>query len=121
MVLLRVCGRCACGCYGVARPNRSNRPYVFLNMVASVDGGTVVAGKSGGLGSAGDRRIFFLLRSLADGILVGASQVQFESSAACIVTPVADVRSVRSNGAPALSKGTGHRWRLNKPSGRWPI
>ena len=65
-------------CYAVERPVRPDRAYVFVNMVASVDGGTVVAGVSGGLGSAGDRRIFFLLRSLADGILVGAETVRAE-------------------------------------------
>ena len=42
-----------------------------VNFVASLDGATTVAGRSEGLGSPGDRRIFRVLRSLADVVLVG--------------------------------------------------
>ena len=55
-----------------------DRPYVFVNMVASADGGTVVNGVTEQLGSDGDRHIFLLLRSMADGILVGAETVRNE-------------------------------------------
>ena len=55
-----------------------DRPYVFVNMVASVDGATVVEGVTEQLGSPGDRHIFLLLRSLADGIIVGAETVRAE-------------------------------------------
>ena len=55
-----------------------DRPYVFVNMVASVDGATVVEGVTEQLGSPGDRHVFLLLRSLADGILVGAETVRAE-------------------------------------------
>jgi riboflavin-specific deaminase-like protein len=61
-----------------ARYEARDRPYVFVNMVASVDGATVVNGVSRPLGSPGDRHIFFLLRSLADAILVGAGTVRTE-------------------------------------------
>lgn len=64
-----------------ADPRRSEpreRPYVFVNMVTSVDGATVVEGVTEQLGSPGDRHIFLLLRSLADGILVGAETVRAE-------------------------------------------
>jgi riboflavin-specific deaminase-like protein len=54
------------------------RPFVFVNMVASVDGATVVQGVTEKLGSPGDRHIFFLLRSMADAILVGAETVRAE-------------------------------------------
>lgn len=60
------------------RRERRDRPYVFVNMVASVDGATVIDGVTEQLGSPGDRHIFFLLRSLADGILVGAETVRAE-------------------------------------------
>jgi riboflavin biosynthesis pyrimidine reductase len=42
-----------------------------MNFVVSLDGAVTVDGRSGGLGSPGDRRIFTLLRALADGVLVG--------------------------------------------------
>jgi|TARA_B100001105_G_scaffold135688_1_gene108663 riboflavin-specific deaminase-like protein len=50
----------------------------MLNMVASVDGATTVAGLSGRLGGTGDRQVFRTLRGLADMILVGAGTVRAE-------------------------------------------
>lgn len=49
-----------------------------VNMVASADGAAWLAGRSGGLSSGGDRRIFGVLRGLADVILVGAGTVRTE-------------------------------------------
>jgi riboflavin biosynthesis pyrimidine reductase len=48
-------------------PGRSLR----VNFVASLDGVITVDGRSAGLGSPGDRRIFQVLRALADVVLVG--------------------------------------------------
>lgn len=48
-------------------PGRSLR----VNFVASLDGAITVDGRSEGLGSPGDRRIFSVLRALADVVLVG--------------------------------------------------
>jgi riboflavin biosynthesis pyrimidine reductase len=54
------------------------RPWVRANMVASIDGAVEVAGRSGGLGGPADRRLFGVLRSLADVILVGAGTARAE-------------------------------------------
>ena len=56
----------------------ADRAVVRANMVASLDGGTSVHGRSGGLGSAADEHLFALLRDLADVILVGAGTVRAE-------------------------------------------
>ena len=48
---------------------------VRANMVASVDGAVTVGGKSAGLQTPGDNRVFAALRDLADVVLVGASTV----------------------------------------------
>ena len=48
-------------------PGRSVR----VNFVASLDGAVTVGGRSEGLGSPADKRIFDLLRALADVVLVG--------------------------------------------------
>jgi riboflavin-specific deaminase-like protein len=45
--------------------------HVRVNFVAALDGAVSVAGRSGGLGSDGDRRVFRVLRALADAVLVG--------------------------------------------------
>jgi riboflavin biosynthesis pyrimidine reductase len=43
-----------------------------VNFIVSLDGATTVAGRSRGLQSPGDLRVFRLLRALADAVLVGA-------------------------------------------------
>jgi riboflavin biosynthesis pyrimidine reductase len=52
--------------------------HLRMNFVASVDGAATVAGTSGGLATAGDSRIFDLLRDMCDVILVGAGTVRAE-------------------------------------------
>ena len=59
-------------------PDVAGRPGVRLNMIASVDGATAVDGVSGGLGGPADRRVFGVLRSLADVVLVAAGTVRAE-------------------------------------------
>ncbi|GGL26297.1 dihydrofolate reductase family protein [Planomonospora parontospora] len=51
---------------------------VRVNMVASADGGIWLKGLSGGLSGTGDRRVFGVLRGLADVILAGAETVRSE-------------------------------------------
>ena len=60
------------------RPAPPGRPWVMVNMVTSVDGATVVAGRSGGLGGPADRQVFRAIRGCADMILVGAGTVRAE-------------------------------------------
>src|SRR3954470_24311728 len=45
--------------------------HLRVNFIASLDGAVTVDGRSEGLGSPGDRRIFQVLRALADVVLVG--------------------------------------------------
>ena len=47
-------------------------------MVTSIDGATVVEGRSGGLSSPADSELLLSLRSLADVVLVGAGTVRAE-------------------------------------------
>ena len=60
------------------RRHPDGRPWVMVNMVASLDGATTVEGRSGGLGNASDRAVFQQLRSYADVVLVGAGTVRAE-------------------------------------------
>jgi riboflavin biosynthesis pyrimidine reductase len=59
-------------------PPTGTRPAVRLNMIASIDGATAVAGLSGGLGGPADRALFAVLRSRADVVLVAAGTVRAE-------------------------------------------
>jgi len=57
----------------------TTRPWVRLNFVATVDGAAAGAdGLTGGLGGEPDQRIFALLRSLADVVVVGAGTARTE-------------------------------------------
>src|SRR3954463_5612548 len=49
-----------------------------VNFIASLDGATTVAGRSRGLQSPGDLRVFRILRALADVVLVGAGTATAE-------------------------------------------
>ena len=51
---------------------------VRVNFIASLDGSTTVGGRSKGLQSPGDLRVYRLLRALADGVLVGAGTATAE-------------------------------------------
>jgi riboflavin biosynthesis pyrimidine reductase len=57
---------------------RQDRPWVSLSMVASLDGSTVVDGRSGRLGNTTDSAVLRQLRSLSDIILVGSGTVRAE-------------------------------------------
>jgi riboflavin biosynthesis pyrimidine reductase len=60
------------------RPPVGGRPWVGVCMVASLDGSTVVAGRSGGLSNPDDVAVLATLRRAADAIIVGASTVRVE-------------------------------------------
>ena len=76
-------------------PVAQGRPAVRLNMIASVDGATTLAGVSGGLGGPADHALFAVLRSLAEVVLVAAGTVRAERYGPSS-TPIAVVsRSLR--------------------------
>jgi riboflavin biosynthesis pyrimidine reductase len=56
----------------------AQKPWVRANMVASVDGAVSVDGRSGGLGGPADKKLFAVLRSLADVVLVGSGTARAE-------------------------------------------
>ena len=73
------------------------RRWLRGNMVASADGAASVDGLSGGLSSPGDRRLFWVLRGLADVILVGAGTARAER--------YRPTREKESWGSPGLRDG----------------
>lgn len=62
----------------VDRPAPRGRPWVAVNMVASLDGATAVEGRSGGLGGPADRGLFQTLRAAADVVMVGSGTFNVE-------------------------------------------
>ncbi len=60
------------------RAHADGRPWLFTNMVTSLDGAAAVDGLSGPMGDDDDRLMFRALRASADAILVGAGTVNAE-------------------------------------------
>jgi riboflavin biosynthesis pyrimidine reductase len=65
--------------YGVPRQRHNDRPWVGLCMIASLDGSTVIEGRSGLLGNPTDTAVLGALRRAADAIIVGAATVRQEA------------------------------------------
>lgn len=68
------------GTYGQdTREAPAGRPWVLVNMVASVDGSAIDAdGLSGGLSGGADKAVFSAIRAVADVIVAGAATVVAE-------------------------------------------
>jgi riboflavin biosynthesis pyrimidine reductase len=60
------------------RARHDGRPWLLVNMIASLDGAVAIDKRSGGLGGPADQRVFGVLRALADVILVGAGTARAE-------------------------------------------
>lgn len=52
--------------------------YLRVNFVSSADGAVTLSGKSGGLSGPADKRVFQLLRDMADVVLVAAGTIRKE-------------------------------------------
>lgn len=75
------------------RTHADGRPWLFTNMVASLDGAAAVDGLSGALGDGDDRLMFRSLRASADAILVGAGTINAEGYRPPQVSP--EVHAIR--------------------------
>ncbi|MGZ4805999.1 MAG: dihydrofolate reductase family protein [Ilumatobacteraceae bacterium] len=64
--------------YDVERPRPTDRPWLGLCMVSSIDGSTVLDSNSRGLSSTTDQEVLLTLRGLADVLIVGAATVRIE-------------------------------------------
>jgi 5-amino-6-(5-phosphoribosylamino)uracil reductase len=94
------------------RPTPSQRPWVLVNMVASIDGAIEVDGRSGGLGSPGDKAMFHALRQLPDVIMAGAGTVGAENYGPVQLDAEAQARRVARGQLPiprlAVVSGRAH-------------
>src|SRR3954468_2677647 len=54
------------------------RPYVVLNMVATLDGRIAIDGRSGPIGDEADHELFHGFRTQADAVMVGAGTIRTE-------------------------------------------
>jgi riboflavin biosynthesis pyrimidine reductase len=81
-------------------PQPLHRPWVRVNFVSSVDGAVEINGLTAGLGSPPDKRVFDVLRELADVVLVGAGTVRAERYGGVVLSTEAQDRRARRGQAP---------------------
>jgi riboflavin biosynthesis pyrimidine reductase len=74
-------------------------PWLRVNFVSSVDGAATVDGRSGGLGGDADHRVFDILRTLCDVVVVASGTVKAEGYGAMIL----DAASVGARVAAGLT------------------
>jgi riboflavin-specific deaminase-like protein len=78
---------------GAPTPAGRQRPYVLLNMVATLDGRATLGGRSGPISDAADRALFHGLRAVVDGVMAGAGTVRAERYGPIVRDP--DTRRLR--------------------------
>jgi riboflavin-specific deaminase-like protein len=72
----------------------ADRPYVVLNMVATLDGRIAIDGRSGAIGGEADRELFHGLRTQADAVMVGAGTIRAERYGRMVREPARRERRV---------------------------
>ncbi|MEO7194972.1 MAG: dihydrofolate reductase family protein, partial [Pseudonocardiaceae bacterium] len=65
----------------------AHRPYLVLNMVASVDGAAAVAHRTAPMSTPADRQLFHELRTCVDAVMVGAGTVRTERYGRLVADP----------------------------------
>jgi riboflavin biosynthesis pyrimidine reductase len=65
----------------------ADRPFVYVNFVATIDGRAAVAGRTGALGSEADLEMLLELRVLADALLIGTGTLRAEGYARLMGSP----------------------------------
>jgi riboflavin-specific deaminase-like protein len=74
---------------------RGDRPYLAINMVATLDGRAALNGSAVGIGSAADKRLMRELRAEADVVLHGAGTVRADPLSARVPTDLVEYRLAR--------------------------
>ena len=78
----------------------ADRPYLVLNMVATLDGRIAIDGRSGPIGNQADREMFHGLRTQVDAVMVGAGTARTERYGRMIKNDELRARRVREGLAP---------------------
>ncbi|GJM38390.1 MAG: hypothetical protein DHS20C19_17570 [Acidimicrobiales bacterium] len=84
-----------------ARPRPPGRPWLMVNMIASVDGATAVDGVSGGLGGPADKAVFRAVRASCDTVLVASATAIAERYRMPVTSPEVTARRAETGRPPA--------------------
>lgn len=86
----------------LAEPSSTDRPYLAINMVATLDGRTALNGSAVGIGSAGDKHLMRELRAEADVVMHGAATVRADPLSARVPHDMSATRLARGLTAQPL-------------------
>ena len=92
-----------------------HRPFVYLNVVSSVDGRAAIEGRSQRLGSETDTLLLTELRTLADAVLIGTGTLRAEGYGRLVGNPERVARREAAGRSPTptavlLSRSLDVRW-----------
>jgi 2,5-diamino-6-(ribosylamino)-4(3H)-pyrimidinone 5'-phosphate reductase len=79
----------------LGEPRQADRPYLAINMVATLDGHAAVNGSAVGIGSSADKRLMRELRAEADVVLHGAGTVRADPLSARVPPALVEQRLAR--------------------------
>jgi riboflavin biosynthesis pyrimidine reductase len=72
----------------------ADRPFVYVNMISTLDGHAAIDGRSAALGDAADLEMLLELRALADAVLIGTGTLRAEGYAQLVRSPERRARRV---------------------------
>jgi riboflavin-specific deaminase-like protein len=78
----------------------ADRPFVYVDMVASVDGRAAIEGRTQALGSATDTLLLTELRALADAVLIGSGTLRAEGYGRLVGNPDRAARRTAADRPP---------------------
>lgn len=70
-------------------------PYLYVNMVSTLDGRTSINGKANNIGGSADRRVMRNLRAISDGVLRGGATLRAERIQAGVPDDLSEKRVER--------------------------
>ncbi|HEY6692784.1 MAG TPA: dihydrofolate reductase family protein [Solirubrobacteraceae bacterium] len=100
----------------VPAPAPADRPFVFVNMIATADGRATIAGRTGPIANRADYELFHALRGRVDAVMVGAETVRVEGYGPMEATGVVASRSVDLPAEVGLLRAPGNRVVVLTPS-----
>jgi riboflavin biosynthesis pyrimidine reductase len=100
----------------VSAPPPGDRPFVFVNMIATADGRATIEGRTAPIANRADYELFHALRDRADAVLVGAETIRVEGYGPMEQLAVVVSRSVELPTARGLLAAPGNRVVIVTPS-----
>lgn len=100
----------------VPLPAPPDRPFVFVNFIATADGRATIAGRTGPIANRADYELFHALRRRVDAVMVGAETVRVESYGPMDPVGVLVTRGARVPADVGLLEAPGNRIVVLTPS-----